>query len=366
MEQCGLEVLPSGCPSVGAEVSIGQVPDGDVLVVDVDQALDDDRVAEDAIRQVSSLNPVDQDHPVVKSLVASIKHLEKSSREKDRKILALNRLTMTLEMRLQGFQESSAEDIAKGLLPKIKGSVSSSVTEAQKVGMKEVKKDIEVLTNLVMENMGADSGEGGAGIRASVARLSGNVTDLNLASQRIMGAVLAIDQKLSASGILVKEDPLMQVDIPEVLLQIRGDQIVSSSLPSPSPVTTPQPPPASDNARVTLSSGTKRLVSSTPGLTTSSTFSSLTPMTTPNKKSRWDEASSDVDSASVGPGPVRSLAPHFNSSLGDTPASNPALWKTMLAAQDTYPGVESPSVEQIEKRIEKYQANGSFKGPQNE
>ena len=56
------------------------------------------------------------------------------------------------------------------------------------------------------------------------------------------------------------------------------------------------------------------------------------------------------------PAPARSLASQFNSSLGDTPASNPALFKTMLEAQETYPSIEALTVEQIEKRIAKYQS----------
>ena len=367
LEQSGLGNLHCGVPAVGAEVSIIEEVEGDTQVGEEVQSLDDDRIAEDALRHVSTLPLQDQDNPVVKCLVASVKHLEKTNREKDRKILALNKLSMTMEMRLQGFQESSSGEIAKGLLPKIKGVV----TEVQNGSLDEIKKDIGVLTNLVMESMGATPADDSAGVKSSLGRLAGSVADLKLASRSIMGAAMVIDQKLTASGLVINEDPNTQVNIPEVLVQIRSDQVIGSTLPTPSPppssVLSCQEGSTPGSTKVSMTSGLKRTALSTP-LHPSSTFSSLTPSTTP-KKVRWDVTADlsvasaskkpqplTVKSVSAKPAPSRSLAPQLNSSLGDTPASNPALWKTMLKAQDTYPTFESPTLEQIEERIAKYQS----------
>ena len=78
-------------------------------------ALDDDRVAEDALRQATSLHLEDQNNPVVKCL-----DLEKSNREQKRQILALNKLTMTLEMRLQGFKRAPHNILQKVFFPRLK------------------------------------------------------------------------------------------------------------------------------------------------------------------------------------------------------------------------------------------------------
>ena len=56
------------------------------------------------------------------------------------------------------------------------------------------------------------------------------------------------------------------------------------------------------------------------------------------------------------PGAARSLVSQFNSTLGHTPASNPALWKSMLDAQEAFPNFQPPSLDQIAKRIEMHQA----------
>ena len=385
LDQGGLDILHPGVPAVGAEVSIAGEEGGAVQVEDEVSTLDDDRVAEDALRKVSTLVQEDQDNPVVKCLVASVKHLEKSNKEKDRKIMALNKLTMTMEMRLQGFQESSADEIAKGLLPKIKGTVTEAhkcpLNEIKKdIGgpISEIKKDIEVLSNLVMENMGATPVDESLGIKTSLARLAGSIADLNLANKSVMGAVMLIDQKLTASGLVIKEDPNTQVNIPEVLVQVRSDQINAPSLPSPPPPPSPSPCQVGstpNGAKLTRTIGLKRTALLTP-LHPTSSFSSLTPSTTPGKKVRWDVTSevgyhipempvvpaakkpelTAAKDVTARPAPARSLASQFNSSLGDTPASNPALWKTMLEAQETYPSIEKSTVEQIEKRIAKYQS----------
>ena len=369
LNQSGLGMIP-----IGAEVSVVQNEIGEPQVEIEVQHQEDDRVAEEALQQATSLSPQEQNNPAVQCMMTSIKHLRKSSREKDKQIMGLTKLTMALEMKLQTFQESSAEDIAKGLLPK----VQRAVTETQKGVVKDVKEDIENLKNFVVDKMESASGPESDGVKATLSRLAGNVAELHLVSQDIMKVAMVIDKKLTASGIIVKTDPRTQVNMPEVLLQI-NDKVDGSSFPLPSPPTLPNTSSSSSasqilsssTAKVSRSVGLKRPVLSTPLHKSPTALSSPSPSTTPSKRVRWDVSMIDTISSNSKPqsttasmGSAKSVLPRsltFNSTLGDTPASNPALWKDMLAAQDTFPGFETYSIDQINQRLQKYQGGAILK-----
>ena len=389
----------AGEDTVGSQEGVGGgVPEceGDETL-DEGEVLDVHRLVDEALLQVATLDPLDIANPVVKCLVSAVRRLEKSHKakdkmlvEKDRKIMGLNQLTMTMEMRLQGFQESSSENISQGLLPKIKGAIS----DAQKEMTKELRKEMEVITSLLKESRGSSREEKDDGVKSSLTGLAARVAELKMATNDIARAASMIDQKLTASGFIVKDDSLVQVNVPEVLLQL-NDKV--NGIPPPSL----PPAPLGDlslTPRVTHSSGLKRQ-----GPTTLSS----TPSTTPGKKVRWDmttptnqsnslvsipkpgvmmstssapgavnsflkpgqskvltskstasDESSLKKSKSGGmkPGAARSLVSQFNSTLGHTPASNPALWKSMLDAQEAFPNFQPPSLDQIAKRIEMHQA----------
>ena len=61
-----------------------------------------------------------------------------------------------------------------------------------------------------------------AGIKSSISTLTTKVNELVKLGQSTMGAAALVSDNLKASGIVVQEDPLLQVDIPGVLLQINS------------------------------------------------------------------------------------------------------------------------------------------------
>ena len=444
MEESGLQVIPTSCPPAAVEVSIGHVDeqqqgeDGTGVLPDLD------RMGEDVHRLLSNSDQSVQDDPAVKALLASIKRYERSDKEKDQKIVALTKLTLRMERQLLEYSDVASAEIAKGLIPKVKGVVS----DVQRESMQQIKKEFEAVSSLLTKNTEAVPGSEGDAVKFSLARLSGNVTELRLVADNIMEAALCIDKKLSASGIFVQDDPLKQINIPEVLFQINSrvndpsHQLQPTSymapvhLPPPAPIkATPQdlaqvpprapaqvpppgfaqlPPPAL--VQVPLSSlaqvpppghlpssaftqapppapvhlpppslarqpfhplpesplvnpgsqklvrtiGLKRAVAATPEHSLSSVFASPASSTTPRapKKVRFAPASSKgqvaSDSSRGTARAARSLSSQFNSYQGDTPASNPALWNSMLRAQDTYEDFRPLSMDQISEKYEKY------------
>ena len=368
----------------------------------------------------------------------------RSDKEKDQKIVALTKLTLRMERQLLEYSDVASAEIAKGLIPKVKGVVS----DVQRESMQQIKKEFEAVSSLLTKNTEAVPGSEGDAVKFSLARLSGNVTELRLVADNIMEAALCIDKKLSASGIFVQDDPLKQINIPEVLFQINSrvndpsHQLQPTSymapvhLPPPAPIkATPQdlaqvpprapaqvpppgfaqlpppalvqmplsslaqvpppghlpssaftqaPPPAPvhlpppslarqpfhplpesplvnpGSQKLVRTIGLKRAVAATPEHSLSSVFASPASSTTPRapKKVRFAPASSKgqvaSDSSRGTARAARSLSSQFNSYQGDTPASNPALWNSMLRAQDTYEDFRPLSMDQISEKYEKY------------
>ena len=203
----------------GAEVTIiGEVETEQPGEEDGEPALDLDREVEDALEQASTLSAVDKSSPAVSSLIATVRRLQGVHRKQESMIRSLNQLTAAQEVRLQSYQANSAEDIAAGLSPALK----NSLCEIKKEMMKEVKIEVDEVKKLVREEGKDVLTQELAGIKSSISILTTKVSEVLKLGQSTMGAAALANDNLKASGIVMKEDPLSQVDIPEVLLQINS------------------------------------------------------------------------------------------------------------------------------------------------
>ena len=74
-----------------------------------------------------------------------------------------------------------------------------------------------------------------AGIKSSISTLTTKMAEVMKLEQSTMGAAALVNDNLKAAGIVMKKYPLLQVDIPEVLLQINsklnGPEAASSTFP---------------------------------------------------------------------------------------------------------------------------------------
>ena len=116
------------------------------------------------------------------------------------------------------YQANSAEEIAAGLSPLLKKTLQDLKKEVKKEMMDEldeVKKLVkeEGKTGLVQEH---------DGMKLSISTLTTKVAEVMKLGQSTMGAAALVNDNLKAAGIVMKEDPLLRIDIPEALLQINS------------------------------------------------------------------------------------------------------------------------------------------------
>ena len=188
-------------------------------------------------------------------------------------------------------------------------------------------------------------------LASSFSVVTGGVSELIQLGQATMGASAMVNESLVASGIVVKKEKLSQVDIPGVLLQINaklhGLELSSSSLLDTSGKGANKPPP----------------LALTPAAATKPTSSSPTPARAIGpKNSRWGLAPGPASGQVQTPAPLvkpkpgsvsRNIARQFNSNQGFSPASNPALFKDMLKAEETI-----MTQAQLEQKLAQYGAAG--------
>ena len=300
----------------------------------VGPVLDLDREVEDALQQAESLSVADRATPVYSSLVATIRRLQGSHRKQGRMITSLNQLSAAQELRLQSYQASSAVDIAEGLSPALKKAVG----EMKKDMRKEIRDELEDMKKEVVEEGKTALAQELAAVKSSLSILSVKVAELAQLGQSTMGAAALINESLKASGIMIKEDPLSQVDIPEVLLQI------SSNLNAPA--STPMSPgkaglPLKGILKSSNNSSPSVAVGGTPRLPLSSSFDSPAPSRTPRKRTstRWSSPTPvpPVAAKNLVPGQriKQNLSVHFAGSQGISSSSNSGGVRDVLTAKRT-------------------------------
>ena len=370
--------IPPAADPTQATKSIGQVdPEAPTLPIsngnpDEVKTPDEDRQVEDALELIQNSTEDVKNLPEVKAVIDALKRSQKSNAAKDKRISSLLRLAMAAENKLKAFLQGEARDISESL----KRAFDDSKKDIIKSLKQEVTDSITSMTNKNLEQTNKNLEQ----TNSSLANLAAKMIDLNLSSKKIMEATTIVDQKLSASGLVLKDNDLEQVDVPEVLLQINkkvnGTPFAFPPPPVPSfPIFPTQdsnvilqgsfppacPPPFSSQAPPIHSKMTPKVgLSKTstpkslhPPATSSSSL--LTPSTTPRKQGgRWDQSrapSNTTNSISTSkPNPARSLTHQMNSCVGFTSANNPKLFKDMSDAMDY-----GYSQEQIEKRANQYE-----------
>ena len=245
--------------------------------------IDLDREVEDVLQQVESLPIADRASKVYSSLVATIKRLQGSHRKQESMIRSLNQLSAAQDLRLQSYQADSAEDIAEALSPALKKAVG----DVRKEMKKEIREELEEMKKVMAEEARTSTQEL-AGIKSSLSTLSTKVVELGHLGQSTMGAAALINESLKASGIVVKEDPLSQVDIPEVLLQVNSKLNDPASVPTPpGKVDLPLKGTlkSSNNSSSDLDASRTPCLQSSPSSGTPSPFKA--PFKAPRQQSRW-------------------------------------------------------------------------------
>ena len=324
---------------------------------------DDDRLIEDTLLQVEALDTDIKDHPVVKALCEALKRSNKSRAEKDKRISSLLRLAMAAEARINAFLKGEAHDLIDGL----------------KSALDDTKKDI-------VKSVGEEMKSCLDNTNNSIANLTAKVVALKISSKKIDDTTTIIDNKLSVSGFVVKENPLEQVDVPEVLLQVNnrvnGSPFSFPPPPVPSfpgsqpdaipprhaelPKWTPEgkgrhTPGSSTWPKSAPKVGLNNKASTTPLHRPPPTSSSLlTPAPSPCKKVRWAESTqaSSIPHGSATPSrptSARSLSAQLNSCGDPNTDENQKLFDLMTKAKGLKSASLAYSLEQIEERASKYE-----------
>ena len=340
---------------IGAEITIvGEVPGTEAESPEKNPeapVLDLDRVVEDALQQADSLPVVDKASPVHSSLVATIKRLQGSHKKQENMIRSLNQLSAAQELRLQSYQANSAEDIAEGLSP----ALGKAVGDMKKNMRKEIRDELEEVKKVVMEEGKAALTLELAGVKSSISVLSAKVAELAKLAQSTMGAAALINDSLKASGIVVKEDPLAQVDIPEVLLQVNS-KLTTPALPGEVGL------PLKGILKSSCISSPGSSANSTPSLQSSSSSGTPASVKAPRKRrTRWsdDEPVHSVDTH-VTPGQgvkkslvARDISGQFGPSQGVNPGSSSGRSGGVLKAKSTMdpPQLSQAQIDQKLKQL---------------
>ena len=318
----------------------------------VEEVLDFDRLAEDAVLDIQALPLAEQQHPVIKRLGDTVKRQQGKIKELQGIVHSYQQLTATQDLNLREFQVSSAENIVPGILPAVKQALGSIKTEVNQ-GFDEKVDNLLVAIN---EQGSAALASEVSSLRACLATTAGQVAEINHLVKSTMGAVILVDKNLSAVGLGSREANAPKIDIPAVLDGIENNLKtgqVSSSSPYGSSATVQSIEafkPSRETAGPFLASGTPSY-GAVNRKSSSSPASSDAP---PRKVLRWDARPDGSSTPSVPPvstlpprATPRSLESELNSA-GETPSSNPALYSAMVTAKSVC--LTPVTKEQIDKR----------------
>ena len=298
----------------------------------VESARDLDRDVEDALLQAETLS---EDNPVYTNLVATVKRLQSSHKDQCKMIRTLNHLSLAQESRLLAYQANSAEQIAAGLAPTLKNTLQELKREAKK----EMLQEIGELKEEGKQEL--------AGIKSSIATLTIKVDEVMKLGQSTMGAAALVNENLKAAGIVVKEDPLAQVDIPGALLKITSklnSPEAASSLSSSLPLSSRVGLGAKINSITSPSSFAN---GNTPRQQQTSSSATPASSNTPRKPSRFRDFLSTNESPSAnktlglnkqakGQPTARNISEQFDLPNARNAASTPGLRRDMMTGKGTW------------------------------
>ena len=288
-----------------------------------DQEMDDDRVAHDALSMATLLSVEEQNHPVVAKLVETVKHLQGKIKKQDKMIMSLNQLTVNQELTLRTFHESSAEDVAKSLMPSLKaglGDIKKQMVDAMKEQMDQIK-------GLVKEEGKSALGTEIAGLKSSIASLATKAGDNFRLTQTSLGQISLISSDLTAAGLGRQQQD-----------SSFSPRLGSTPLTAPRFSSTPSPvgrPAKSPSGQLSRWGGGAAVNNS--GL-----------------KLKSDQGK--IKSA------ARSLAPELATSQGNNPSSNPNLSSSVSRAKNyTWPSLPRLTQDQVDQRLGRLQGQSGTK-----
>ena len=121
------------------------------------------------------------------------------------------------------------------------------------------------------------------GMKSSISTLTTKVAEVMKLGQSTMGAAALVNDNLKAAGIIMKEDPLLRIDIPEALLQINSKLNDPEAASSALPLSTRVGLGAKNNS---ITSSSSFVNGNTPCLQQTSSSATPDPLKTPQKPLR--------------------------------------------------------------------------------
>ena len=328
----------------GAEVTIvGEGPEVEDQQQDKEGAeskRDLDREVEDALLLAETLSEDEKSNLVYTKLVATVKRLQTSHKDQCKMIRSFNLLNLAQEKRLSSYQANSAEEIAAGLSPLLKKTLQDLKKEVKKEMMDELA-EVKMLvkeegrTGLVQEL---------DGMKSSISTLNTKLAEVMKLGQSTMGAAALLNDNLKAVGIVRQEDPLTQVDIPKVLMQINS-KLNDPEAASPAlPLSTGVGLGAKNNP---ITSSSSMVNGNSPCLQKTSSSATPDPSKTPRKPSRLRGflSSSETPAANKTLGlnqqaklkpTARNISEQFDHPKERDVASPAGLMNDMLKAKDIW------------------------------
>ena len=323
---------------------------------------DDDQLIDDVLLQVDDLDAEIKNHPVFKAMCNALKCSKRTIAQKNERIQSLLRLAMLAEDQMNAIRKSQTNDLIEG----IKSALDNSKNDITKAVSEDMKSSFDNLN-------------------FAISKVNAKLVALKISSKKIDDTTTIMDNKLSVSGFVVKTNPLEQVDVPEVLLQV-NNKVNGSPFSFPPPPTPFFPGPSPDAIpphhhlkwtpegkkshyqtsstwpRSSLKVGLSSNASVTPLHRLPPTSSSqLTPAPTPREKVRWSEsahASSTTNQSATRPASARSLSKQLNSCGSPYTDDSQRRFNVMTKAKENLHADNTAySQEEIKKRANQYEKN---------